>query len=152
MGEDSGSKKLRVLRMKCPTCQLEVGDMKFCGRCGARLERVCARCRFSNPPQFAFCGECGQKLEESGEIKEAEPAGEGERKQVTVLFSDLSGYTAMSERLDPEEVREIMSRIFGEIAQVVTRSWPFLGSQRPTRTTRSGPYGLPGIFMIWLKP
>jgi class 3 adenylate cyclase len=43
------------------------------------------------------------------------------RKHVTVLFSDLSGYTAMSEKLDPEEVKEIMSRIFGEIAQVVTK-------------------------------
>src|SRR3972149_2316447 len=46
---------------------------------------------------------------------------EGERKQVTVLFSDLSGYTAMSEKLDPEEVREIMSTIFGEVAQIVAK-------------------------------
>src|SRR3989304_5262202 len=46
---------------------------------------------------------------------------QGERKQVTVLFSDLSGYTAMSERLDPEEVREIMTRIFGEVAQIVAK-------------------------------
>jgi class 3 adenylate cyclase len=29
----------------------------------------------------------------------------GERKHVTVLFADLSGYTAMSEMLDPEEVK-----------------------------------------------
>jgi adenylate cyclase len=43
------------------------------------------------------------------------------RKHATVLFSDLSGHTAMSEKLDPEEVKEIMSRIFGEIAQVVTK-------------------------------
>jgi class 3 adenylate cyclase/tetratricopeptide (TPR) repeat protein len=40
---------------------------------------------------------------------------------VTVLFTDLSGYTAMCERLDPEDVKEVMSRIFGEIAQVVTK-------------------------------
>jgi len=46
---------------------------------------------------------------------------QGERKQVTVLFSDLSGYTAMSEKLDPEEVKEIMSRIFGEVAQIVAK-------------------------------
>jgi class 3 adenylate cyclase/tetratricopeptide (TPR) repeat protein len=51
---------------------------------------------------------------------------EGERKQVTVLFSDLSGYTALTEKLDPEELKEIMSRIFGEIAQVVTKYEGFI--------------------------
>ena len=38
---------------------------------------------------------------------------------MTVLFSDLSGYTAMSERLDPEEVKKIMNQIFGEITAAV---------------------------------
>ena len=46
-------------------------------------------------------------------------AFQGERKHVTVLFSDLTGYTAMSEKLDPEEVKEITSRIFGEISKIV---------------------------------
>jgi len=46
---------------------------------------------------------------------------DAERKQATVLFCDLSGYTAMTERLDPEEVKEIMSRIFGEMAEVVAQ-------------------------------
>ena len=54
------------------------------------------------------------------------PEREGERKYVTAMFSDLSGYTAMSEKLDPEEVKEIMSRIFGEIAQVVARYEGFI--------------------------
>jgi class 3 adenylate cyclase/tetratricopeptide (TPR) repeat protein len=44
-----------------------------------------------------------------------------ERKHITVLFSDLSGYTAMSEKLDPEEVKEITSRIFSEVTAVVDR-------------------------------
>jgi class 3 adenylate cyclase/tetratricopeptide (TPR) repeat protein len=74
----------------------------------------CPKCQFDNPEGAKFCNECGHKFGE-------ELAIEGERKQVTVLFSDLSGYTAMSERLDPEEVKNIISRIFGEIAQVVVR-------------------------------
>ena len=45
----------------------------------------------------------------------------GERKQVTVIFSDLSGYTVLSEKLDPEEVQSIMSRIFGEAAQILAK-------------------------------
>lgn len=43
----------------------------------------------------------------------------GERRQATVLFSDLSGYTAMNERLDPEEVRAIVGRIKTEAARIV---------------------------------
>lgn len=44
-----------------------------------------------------------------------------ERKQVSVLFSDLSGYTAASERLDPEELREVMTLIFEQAAKIVAR-------------------------------
>src|SRR5439155_27345389 len=44
---------------------------------------------------------------------------EGERKTVTVMFSDVSGFTAMSERLDPEEVHAIMDRAFGVILEAV---------------------------------
>ena len=45
---------------------------------------------------------------------------EGERKHVTVLFSDLSGYTAMSVQLDPEEVKEITGHIFGDLLTIGT--------------------------------
>ncbi|MBI2467152.1 MAG: adenylate/guanylate cyclase domain-containing protein [Candidatus Rokubacteria bacterium] len=37
---------------------------------------------------------------------------EGERKQVTVLFVDVSGFTSLSERLDPEDVHRFMTRAF----------------------------------------
>ena len=47
------------------------------------------------------------------------PRSAGERRQATVLFSDLSGYTAMNEKLDPEEVQEIMSRIKSEAVKIV---------------------------------
>ena len=36
---------------------------------------------------------------------------EGERRQVTVLFGDIAGFTAMAEKLDPEEVREHLARV-----------------------------------------
>ncbi len=74
----------------------------------------CPKCHFDNPGGAKFCIECGHKFGE-------EQATEGERKQVTALFSDLSGYTAMSERLDPEEVKEIMSQVFGEITSIVNK-------------------------------
>jgi class 3 adenylate cyclase/tetratricopeptide (TPR) repeat protein len=46
-------------------------------------------------------------------------ASVGERRQATVLFSDVSGYTAMNERLDPEEVRAIVGRIKAEAVRIV---------------------------------
>jgi len=121
--------------MKCPKCRFENPDgVKFCGECGAKMEKICPQCNFSNPPGFKFCGECGYDLrrpEQATPRDGSEPVAdgilttsgevEGERKYVSVLFSDMSGYTTMSERLDPEEVKEITSRIFGEISQIVSK-------------------------------
>jgi class 3 adenylate cyclase/tetratricopeptide (TPR) repeat protein len=45
----------------------------------------------------------------------------GERKQVTVLFADVSGFTSISERLDPEEVHQLMNRAFELILDKVHR-------------------------------
>jgi class 3 adenylate cyclase/tetratricopeptide (TPR) repeat protein len=113
--------------MKCPECQFENREgAKFCGKCSERLFLVCSQCDSENPPDNIFCDECGQDLGEKPKSKELTPQPEGERKYVTVLFSDLSGYTAMSETLDPEEVKEIMSRIFGEVAQVVDKYEGFI--------------------------
>jgi len=108
--------------MKCPKCQFDNKEgAKFCLQCGERLELQCPQCGKLLPLLAKFCDECGQRLEVITETEKAVPQTEGERKHVTVLFSDLSGYTAMSERLDPEEVKEITSRIFGEISKVINK-------------------------------
>jgi len=132
--------------MNCPKCETQNPDThRFCGGCGAELQKACPGCGAENPPSFKFCGECGYNLispepapkkaplaEKITKIQRYLPEGlndqilaqsdriEGERKHVTVLFSDLSGYTAMSEKLDPEEVKEITTRIFGEISHVIS--------------------------------
>jgi tetratricopeptide (TPR) repeat protein len=80
--------------MKCPKCQIENPETrKFCKECGARLVLVCPHCHFENLPTDKFCGECGKSLAPAEkELTTSEP--EGERKYVTAMFSDLSGYTA----------------------------------------------------------
>lgn len=127
--------------MECLKCKFQNPEgIKFCGGCGAKLEKFCPSCHSSNPPEFKFCGECGAKLESSVEIfdtakepgdKFLQPTGRirsgdvapigSERKHVTVLFSDFTGYTSMSEKLDPEDVKEITSRIFSEISKIVAK-------------------------------
>jgi class 3 adenylate cyclase/predicted ATPase len=49
----------------------------------------------------------------------AQSALEGERKQVTVLFADISGFTALAETLDPEDVRQVMNACFAQLVPVV---------------------------------
>lgn len=81
----------------------------------------CRKCRTENPATNKFCGECGCELTEGPNLQDVTLGMEGERKQATVLFSDLSSYTAMTEKLDPEEVKTILGRIFVEASKVVEK-------------------------------
>ncbi|MBI3007261.1 MAG: hypothetical protein HYY53_03020 [candidate division NC10 bacterium] len=71
---------------------------------------TCSGCGFDAPADFAFCPKCGRKLER-------EP--EADRRTVSVLFADLSGFTALAERLDPEDVRAFQTDLFQEMAAAI---------------------------------
>jgi class 3 adenylate cyclase/tetratricopeptide (TPR) repeat protein len=86
----------------------------------------CPNCQGENPEGKKYCGDCGHRLDEPALKATPIPTTDGERKHVTVLFSDMSGYTAMTEKLDPEEVKEITGRVFGEISKVVSRYEGFI--------------------------
>jgi len=62
---------------------------------------VCIACGRENPQGAKFCNECGAGLV-------AAPASRQQRKTVTVLFCDVTGSTALGERLDPESFRQVM--------------------------------------------
>src|SRR5436305_2638898 len=70
---------------------------------------TCPKCATEMPVAFSFCGKCGARLVAVQPI-------EGETKQVTVLFADISGFTALAERLDPEELHENMRAAWDAIA------------------------------------
>ena len=108
--------------MKCPVCGTENPDIhKFCRECGAELVPICPECGSERSATDKFCGECGHDLTGAGSAPGPQTAAVGERRNVTVLFSDMAGYTFMTERLDPEEVKDIMQRILGEVSQTVTK-------------------------------
>jgi len=108
--------------MKCPKCQFENREgAKFCKECGVNLEFACAACGTVYEKGSKFCDECGYSLAQESESIKTELTSDGERKHVTVLFSDLSGYTTVSEKLDPEEVKEITRRIFGEVSKIIAK-------------------------------
>src|SRR5688500_7750106 len=76
--------------------------------------RACARCGQENPGGFMFCGACGAPLEQAEAPREV-------RKTVTVVFCDLTGSTALGERLDPETVRATMRRYFEDARGILER-------------------------------
>jgi class 3 adenylate cyclase/tetratricopeptide (TPR) repeat protein len=125
--------------MKCPKCQFENREGAiFCGKCGAGLSLICPKCNTENPPENSFCDKCGHNLatlsepapkepsfdEKIAKIQKYLPKGltekilsqrdriEGERKQVTVMFCDMEGFSSLSERLGPEEAYDIVDQIY----------------------------------------
>jgi predicted ATPase/class 3 adenylate cyclase len=76
---------------------------------------TCTSCSASNAEDSLFCGKCGSPLEPST------AAPREIRKTVTVVFTDVTGSTAMGERLDPESLRRVMSRYFVTMREVLER-------------------------------
>ena len=88
----------------------------------------CPNCGFLNPP-FKFCGECGTSLSDASDSPQTSavdtaameatlPHG-AERRQLTVLFCDIVDSTAFTERLDPEELRNLLEVYRTGVMEVV---------------------------------
>ena len=75
---------------------------------------ACPSCGFEYEGNFKFCPECAAPLA-------APVAAREQRKTVTVLFCDVTGSTALGERLDPESLRRVMARYFAAASEVVER-------------------------------
>src|ERR1700747_3538450 len=83
---------------------------------------VCPKCGFDNPQSFAFCGRCGSSTTLTNRSREATATKllPAERRQLSVMFCDLVGSTALSGQLDPEELNEVIREyrsVCGEIIE-----------------------------------
>ena len=130
--------------MNCAACGAELRpDFAFCPACGTKQPRLCGSCGYLCDPDFAFCPKCGASVDGArssagaGSTPSPSPptgstpprgvverlarprhpneATGADRRTVTVLFADLSGFTAISERLDPEIVQSLQNEIFEEL-------------------------------------
>src|SRR4051812_30275537 len=147
-------------RRACPSCAADNPERaRFCMSCGAELSPLCPECGAENPVGAKFCMECGTGLSPGAAAPAAPAPAEAppeERRQATVLFADLSGYTAAAERMDPESVKALVDRTLrvlgGEIERFGGSIDKFIGDNvmgvfgapvahedDPERAVRAGP-------------
>src|SRR5262252_9471655 len=124
--------------VQCPSCKVDIPEgSKFCPECGAALLGRCPSCGIAHPASAKFCAECGYKLPVTGIDKVVGPApetaatqpsqvGSAERRQLTIMFCDLVGSTALSARLDPEDMREIIGAYHRCCAEQITKAGGFV--------------------------
>jgi class 3 adenylate cyclase/predicted ATPase len=121
--------------MRCPQCHAANPESALvCGGCSLPLLRPCPVCRSDNLITKNFCGECGHPLTDlrprpaNTSTAARAPFGANaqtvasgaERRQLTVMFCDLVGSTELSSRLDPEDLRELISSYHSVVRRAVS--------------------------------
>jgi TOMM system kinase/cyclase fusion protein len=122
--------------MRCASCGFANPEgARFCIECGGPLQNRCPSCGVENLSQAKFCAACGTALsterkpapaqsrkgkgaktparaprskERPTSTKSKVAAPEAERRQLTVMFCDLVGSTPLAEKLDPEDLRQVI--------------------------------------------
>ncbi|MBA3243946.1 MAG: AAA family ATPase, partial [Actinobacteria bacterium] len=124
----------------CPHCGAEsAAGARFCAQCGAAVARGCTGCGAELVPGAKFCAQCGTAVggapvavaaptpvvspapSVSPGLTGARSLAVDSRRTVTMLFCDVTGSTALGEQLDPESMRQVMSRYFGEATHIIER-------------------------------
>jgi class 3 adenylate cyclase len=111
----------------CSNCGTEnEAGRKFCKECAARLAAVCPACGAANGADAKFCGECAASLAAAPSASPRStpaptPAPVAERRVVSILFTDLVGFTTLAEGRDAEDTRELLSRYFDLATEVIGR-------------------------------
>lgn len=92
------------------------------------MMKTCPKCHHQNPVESNFCNNCGNNLSEetqdSSILSETikKPIREAERRQLTILFCDLVGSTPLSQKLDPEDYRNMITN-YHQVAEKVIKSY-----------------------------
>ena len=111
--------------MICAHCRSEnPAAAKFCQQCGQALARACLGCGCALPAAAKFCHECGLASMHPADKPMPTPAttvtaAAGERRQATIVFADIVGYTRQCAGHDPEQVQAMLSSFFAAMDRVV---------------------------------
>ena len=116
--------------MWCLRCNAPLhGNVSQCASCGEEARLACAACRTRSLPGARFCAACGQSFDHtSAQFNPFLEQGDelGDRRQLTVLFSDLVDSVVLSTQLDPEDLRQVMVEYQRCCAQVIERNGGFV--------------------------
>lgn len=109
--------------MVCFNCgrKLHGSGDEECRLCGVKFAFNCPVCKYPNPTMARYCFNCGKRVVKSdseSSVQNYDTLSEG-RRNVAVIFADVSGFTALSEKMDPEEIREIINECFAFITKPV---------------------------------
>ena len=111
--------------MRCVRCETDNRpDSLVCATCSVALVRACPSCGHRSEPAARFCPQCGTSLGDptSTAVAPTAPATiDGELKQTTVLFADVSGSTSFIESLDPEEADKRLTPLVEAMKGAVQR-------------------------------
>lgn len=130
----------------CPDCYYQQPEYFFyCVKCGHQFASQCAHCQQPLLDNFVFCAFCGNLTDHEGNIPlppplQAKPIAppekkspvpvttteSAERRQAVILFSDICGFTSMSENMDPEEVVDIVKPLFNKIGDAIKKYGGFI--------------------------
>ena len=124
--------------MQCPQCSYDIPPhAQYCLQCGIRLVLTCDHCSTELPPNVKFCSECGRATRATApqpdslsprsyapkDLRERILTSlsllERERKQVTVLFADLTGSVELLADRDPEDARTLLGAVVERMMEAV---------------------------------
>ncbi len=98
----------------CPKCGAFVAEVPTGGQASARTSPTTLPIRSSSPPLVP-----AEEAQAAFRAPSDKIDSEANRRTITVLFADLSGFTAMSERLDPEVMQTLQNELFEELTAAV---------------------------------
>lgn len=114
--------------MRCVGCHAQtLPASRFCDQCGLEQKRRCTGCGRELRPDARFCNQCGARVQADAtsghvaSVSAAPPLEAGERKQVTVLFADIRGATALIDGLDPELAMGLLDPALQAMSAAVQR-------------------------------
>ncbi len=104
----------------CPDCGANQQQQVTCNNCGFELPTPCPACAQLNTAGNRYCTECGKTLLHSPAQNPEGLHERAERRQLTVMFCDLVGSTALSQHLDPEDLREVIHAFQKQCTDAIT--------------------------------
>jgi adenylate cyclase len=112
----------------CAACGGENPEgMRFCGHCGAAAAAAGPASDAVTPPPAPTQADVTEALRSfvTGQVAEQLVEAGGrlpeERRLITALFADVSGFTSLADRLDPEQLLEVIDPVISALSSVVAR-------------------------------